>query len=58
MWLRTFRSFGGDAVGVVVGTEVEGSGGGVRKQLPDDPQDGAGNRDQGLILPRRLTMRR
>jgi len=41
-------SLGGDAVGVVVGTEVEESGGGVRKQLPDDPQDGAGDRDEGF----------
>ena len=33
---------------MVVGTEVVESGGGIGQQLPDDPEDGAGDRDQGL----------
>ena len=48
-WLRTLRS-GVDAAGVVVGSEVVEAGGGVGEQVPDDDQDGAGDRDQGLEL--------
>lgn len=41
-------SFGDGAVGVVVGSEVVESGGGIGKQLPDDREDGAGDRYQGF----------
>jgi hypothetical protein len=41
-------AFDGDAVGLVVGAEVAEAGGRVGQQVPDDDQDGAGDRDQGL----------
>ena len=41
-------AFGVDAAGVVVGAEVAEAGGGVGEQVPDDDQDGAGDRDEGL----------
>jgi len=42
--------FGVDALGVVVGSEVAEAGFGVCEQVPDDDQDGAGDRDQSLEL--------
>ena len=42
--------FGVDAVGVVVDAEVVEACGGVGEQVPDDHQDGAGDRDEGLEL--------
>jgi hypothetical protein len=39
-----------DAAGVVVGAQVMEAGGGVGEQVPDDHQDGAGDRDQGFEL--------
>ena len=39
-----------EAVGVVVGAEVAEPGGGVGQQMPDDPQDGAGDGDEGFLL--------
>jgi hypothetical protein len=47
-----------DAAGVVVGTQVVEASGGVGEQVPDDHQDGAGDGDQALRLPMRLTRRR
>jgi hypothetical protein len=44
----THPAFDVDAGGVVVGSEVAESGGGVEKQLPNDDEDRAGDRDQGL----------
>jgi len=44
--------------GVIAGAEVVVAGGGVIEQVPDDDQDGAGDRDRALSLPRRLTRRR
>ena len=41
-------AFGADAQGVVVGPEVVEAGEWVGEQVPDDNQDGAGDRDQGL----------
>ena len=41
-------AFGVDPAGVVVGAEVVEPGGGVGEQVPDDDQDGAGDRDQGF----------
>ena len=41
-------AFDSDAVGVVVGAEVTEAGGRVGQQVPDDDQDGAGDRDQGF----------
>ena len=38
------------AAGVIAGTEVAVTGGGVGEQVPDDDQDGAGDGDQGLEL--------
>lgn len=46
----THAAFGVDAAGVVVGSEVVESGERVGQQVPDDDQDGAGDRDQGLEL--------
>lgn len=43
-------SLGVHTVGVVVRTEVEEPGGGVRKQLPDDAKDGTGHCDKGFEL--------
>src|ERR1700741_1774359 len=43
-------SLGDDAVGVVIGAEVVEAGGGVGEQVPDDDQEGARDRDQGLEL--------
>ena len=42
---------------VVAGGEVGVTGGGVGQQVPDDDQDGAGDGDLGLALPRRRTIR-
>ena len=39
-----------DALVVVAGAEVVVAGGGVGEQVPDDDQDGAGDRDEGLEL--------
>ena len=39
-----------DAAGVVVGSEVVEAGGGVGQEVPDDDENGAGDRDQGLEL--------
>ena len=39
---------GGDSVGVVVGAEVAETGGRVGQQVPDDDQDGTGDRDEGV----------
>src|SRR5215469_7565576 len=39
-----------DPAGVIAGAEVVVAGGGVIEQVPDDDQDGAGDRDQGLEL--------
>ena len=41
-------SFGDDAAGVVVGSEVVEAGAGIGQQVPDDDQDGAGDGDQRL----------
>ena len=41
-------SLGDHAAGVVVGAEVVKSGGGVVEHVPNDDQDGAGDRDQGF----------
>ena len=46
----THAAFDVDAAGVVVGSEVAEAGEGVGEQVPDDDQDGAGDRDQGLEL--------
>ncbi len=46
MWLRSFRSVW--TGGVVVGAEVVEARGGVGQQVPDDDQDGAGDRNEGL----------
>ena len=43
-------SFDVDPADVVVGSKVAESGGWVGEQLPDDDQDGAGNRDEGFEL--------
>jgi len=40
--------FDGESVGVVVGAEIAEAGGRVGQQVPDDDEDGAGDRDQGL----------
>ncbi len=40
--------FGVDAVGVVVGSEIAESSRWVGEQVPDDGQDGAGDRDEGF----------
>ena len=37
-----------EALGVVVAAEVVEAGGGVGQQVPDDDQDGAGDRDEGF----------
>ena len=39
-------AFGVDAVGVVVGSEIAESSRWVGEQVPDDGQDGAGDRDE------------
>lgn len=39
-----------ETIGVVVGAQVLEAGGGVGQQMPDDHQDGSGDRDQGLEL--------
>jgi hypothetical protein len=39
-----------DAGGVVVGAEVVEAGGGVGQQVPEDDQDGTGDRDEGFEL--------
>src|SRR6266516_5629857 len=41
---------GVDAAGMVGGAQVVEAGGGVSEQMPDDHQDGAGDRDQGFEL--------
>ena len=46
----THAAFDVDAAGVVVGSEVMEAGEGVGEQVPDDDQDGAGDRNQGLEL--------
>ena len=43
-------AFDGDAVGVVLGAQVAEAGGRVGEQVPDDDQDGAGDRDESLEL--------
>ena len=43
-------AFGVDPGCVVVGAEVAEPGGGVVEHVPDDDQDGAGDRDQGFEL--------
>src|SRR6202171_4002512 len=43
-------AFDVDPGDVVVGSEVVEAGEGVGEQVPDDDQDGAGDRDQGLEL--------
>jgi hypothetical protein len=43
-------SFDGDAVGVIVGAKIAEAGGRVGQQVPDDDQDGAGDREQGFEL--------
>ena len=46
----THAAFDVDVAGVVVGSEVMEAGEGVGEQVPDDDQDGAGDRNQGLEL--------
>ena len=41
-------AFDVDAAGVVVGSEVVEAGGGVVEQVPDDDEDGARDRHEGL----------
>ena len=43
---------------VEAGTEVVIAGLGIGQQVPDDDQDGAADRDDGLLVPRRLARRR
>src|SRR5882757_2263084 len=43
-------AFDVDAAGVVVGSEVVESGERIRQQLPDDHQNGAGDRNERLEL--------
>jgi hypothetical protein len=45
MWLRSLRSVW---MHVVVGSEVAEAGCWIGEQVPDNDQDRAGNRDQGL----------
>lgn len=45
-----FLAFRADAVVVEVGAEVVEAGVGVRQQVPDDDQDRAADRDDGLFL--------
>ena len=49
MWLRLL-ALRVDAGVVVVGAEVVEAGVGVGEQVPDDDQDGAADRDDGLLL--------
>ena len=51
MWLRVRRSVSTWRV-VVVGAEVVVAGVGVGEQVPDDGEDGAADRDDGLQLAR------
>jgi hypothetical protein len=46
MWLRSRRR--GATGGVVVGAKIVEVGSRVGQQVPEDDQDGAGDRDQGL----------
>ena len=46
--VSTHPAFDVDAAGVVIGSEFAEAGSGVVEQVPDDDQDGAGDRDQGL----------
>ena len=43
-------AFGVDTASVVVRAEVVVAGGGVGEQVPDDGEDGAGDRDEGFEL--------
>ena len=49
MWLRYLLA-GVEAAGVVAGAEFLVAGSQISEQVPDDDQDGAGNRDQGFEL--------
>jgi hypothetical protein len=55
MWLRSLRSVW---MHVVVGSGVADAGCWIGEQALDNDQDRAGNRDQALSPPRRLTIRR
>ncbi|MFC9767103.1 hypothetical protein [Rhodococcus jostii] len=46
----THPAFGVDAAGVIVGAEVAEAGKRVGEQVPDDDEDGTGDRDQGFEL--------